>query len=193
MNQVLGPWISTCYSLLSVGACFVTHKPFISLLFQFWGGPTVNRGYWISGYAGTTVFTALQNHVCCQHRCSDLIYRCKSVNSNSFQTWKPSSALWQCNTKGHAKLNKALGDCTLQLWTDARWVHTFKCGRINWTKSIHMTFSGHNWTVHKWWDVLDCEGLVKDTRISGSTALRILQQTEKYALTTAISYTLIQS
>jgi hypothetical protein len=52
----LGCWISPCYSPFSIGARFETYEPFIYLIFNFFFRAVVNRGYWISGYGGTTVY-----------------------------------------------------------------------------------------------------------------------------------------
>jgi hypothetical protein len=47
------------------------------------------------------------------------------------------------------------------------------------------TFCGHNWTVHEWTEMLNCERLAKHTRISGSAVLQILQHNWKMCRTTA--------
>jgi hypothetical protein len=53
--SLLGCWISVRYGPFSLGVRFETYEPFISLIFQLLFRAAVNRGYWISGYRGTTV------------------------------------------------------------------------------------------------------------------------------------------
>jgi hypothetical protein len=38
-GHVVGCWISPCYGLFSLRGRFETYEPFISLIFEFFGGP----------------------------------------------------------------------------------------------------------------------------------------------------------
>jgi hypothetical protein len=58
LSQVLGAFGLLDFTILRpvlVWCLFETYEPFISLIFQFFQA-SVNRGYSISGYGGTTVF-----------------------------------------------------------------------------------------------------------------------------------------
>jgi hypothetical protein len=87
MSQVLarlGCWISPCYTPFSLGARFETYEPFIYLIFNFFRA-AVNRGYWISGYGGTTVYNELI--ICAliayrKHGCSSLVFILCCVGSD---------------------------------------------------------------------------------------------------------------
>jgi hypothetical protein len=59
----LGCWISPCFGPFSLGARCETYEPFISLIFQFFFGAAVNRGYWIHGY-GVRLYIEICTYKC---------------------------------------------------------------------------------------------------------------------------------
>jgi hypothetical protein len=97
MSQVQGTFGLLYFTMLrSVLAWsrFETYEPFISLIFQFFFRAAVNRGYWISGYGGTTVirnFTNNYRHVRADIRASIKLVAVLTRHIISIRTHKHNS------------------------------------------------------------------------------------------------------